>query len=65
MKFLFVCTHQIQNLIPLFVELNKKKEIDFKVLYWDKIKKIRIFTTKIPTTSRWKIQVKFRNSLAV
>ena len=40
MKFLFVCTHQIQNLIPLFVELNKKKEIDFKVLYWDKIKKI-------------------------
>ena len=38
MKFLFVCTHQIQNLIPLFVELNKKKEIDFKVIYWDKIK---------------------------
>ena len=30
MKFLFVCTHQIQNLIPLFEELEKKKEIDFK-----------------------------------
>ena len=38
MKFLFVCTHQIQNLIPLFVELNKKKDINFKTLYWDKIK---------------------------
>ena len=37
MKFLFVCTHQIQNLIPLFVELEKKKEIDFKVIYWDKM----------------------------
>jgi len=37
MKFLFVCTHQIQNLIPLFVELEKKKEINFKVIYWDKI----------------------------
>ena len=50
MKFLFVCTHQIQNLIPLFVELNKKKEIDFKVLYWDKINQIHfdpLFNQKI------------------
>lgn len=37
MKLLFVCTHQIQNLIPLFVELEKREEIDFKVLYWDKV----------------------------
>ncbi len=37
MKFLFVCTHQIQNLIPLFVELGKKDEIEFKVIYWDKV----------------------------
>ena len=50
MKFLFVCSHQIQNLIPLFVELNKKKEIDFKVIYWDKIKQIHfdpLFNQKI------------------
>ncbi len=40
MKFLFTCTHQIQNLIPLFVELEKKKEINFKVLYWDKVDKV-------------------------
>ncbi len=37
MNFLFVCTHPIQNLIPLFVELNNKKMINFKVLYWEKI----------------------------
>tara|TARA_B100001093_G_scaffold372912_1_gene357909 strand:- start:3149 stop:4327 length:1179 start_codon:yes stop_codon:yes gene_type:complete len=37
MNFLFLCTHQIQNLIPLFVELDKKKDINFKTLYWDKI----------------------------
>ena len=36
MNFLFVCTHPIQNLIPLFVELNNKKMINFKVLYWEK-----------------------------
>ena len=40
MKFLFVCTHQIQNLIPLFVELNKKKEIKLKrFLFRHQIKK--------------------------
>ena len=37
MKFLFVCTHQIQNLIPLFKELNNKKDLSFKVLYWEKL----------------------------
>ncbi len=37
MKFLFVCSHQIQNLIPLFKELNKIKDINFKVIYWEKI----------------------------
>ena len=37
MKFLFVCSHQIQNLIPLFKELNKKKDINFKVIYWEKL----------------------------
>lgn len=37
MKFLFICSHQIQNLIPLFVELEKKKDLDFKVLYWVKL----------------------------
>ncbi len=40
MKFLFICTHQIQNLIPLFQELNKKKEIEFKTLYWNKVDEI-------------------------
>tara|TARA_Y100000768_G_C23973397_1_gene681742 strand:- start:392 stop:1573 length:1182 start_codon:yes stop_codon:yes gene_type:complete len=39
MNFLFVCTHPIQNLIPLFVELNKKTNLNFKVLYWEKISK--------------------------
>lgn len=37
MKVLFVCSHQIQNLIPLFVELNKKKDFNFKVIYWEKL----------------------------
>ena len=37
MKVLFVCSHQIQNLIPLFVELNKKKDFNFKVVYWEKL----------------------------
>jgi glycosyltransferase involved in cell wall biosynthesis len=37
MKFLFVCSHQIQNLIPLFVELEKKKNLNFKVIYWEKL----------------------------
>ena len=37
MKTLFICTHQIQNLIPLFVELNKKKDLNFKVIYWEKL----------------------------
>lgn len=39
MKLLFVCSHQIQNLIPLFVELNKKN-FEFKVIYWEKISNI-------------------------
>ena len=37
MKVLFVCSHQIQNLIPLFIELNKKKDFNFKVVYWEKL----------------------------
>ena len=37
MKLLFICTHQIQNLIPLFSQLAKKKDINFKVIYWEKI----------------------------
>jgi len=37
MKTLFICTHQIQNLIPLFAELNKKKDLNFKVVYWEKL----------------------------
>ena len=37
MRFLFVCSHQIQNLIPLFTELNKKKGLNFKVLFWEKL----------------------------
>ena len=37
MKLLFICSHQIQNLIPLFIELNKKQELDFKVIYWEKL----------------------------
>ncbi len=38
MKFTFICTHAIHNLIPLFLELSKKKNIKFSVLYWQKLK---------------------------
>tara|TARA_Y100000741_G_scaffold365124_2_gene359319 strand:+ start:2945 stop:4123 length:1179 start_codon:yes stop_codon:yes gene_type:complete len=37
MRFFFICSHQIQNLVPLFVELDKKKVIDFKVIFWEKL----------------------------
>lgn len=38
-NFLFICTHPIQNLIPVFVELSSEKKINFTVLYWQKLKK--------------------------
>ena len=37
MKLLYICSHQIHNLTPLFRELSKKNEIDFKAVYWQKI----------------------------
>ena len=37
MKFTFICTHQIHNLIPLFLKLSKKKNIQFSVLYWQRL----------------------------
>ena len=37
MKILYLCTHQIHNLTPLFREISKNKKINFKVLYWQRI----------------------------
>ena len=37
MKLLYVTTHQIPNLIPLFRELNKKDKISFKAVYWQNL----------------------------
>ena len=37
MKLLYVTTHQIPNLVPLFRELNKKDKISFKVIYWQNL----------------------------
>ena len=34
MKLLYVSTHQIHNLTPLFRALTKRKEIKFKTIYW-------------------------------
>jgi glycosyltransferase involved in cell wall biosynthesis len=39
MKFFFVCSHQIQNLIPLFIELDKVKNLKTKIIYWEKLSK--------------------------
>ena len=39
MKFFFVCSHQIQNLIPLFKELDKIKKINTNIIYWEKLSK--------------------------
>ena len=55
MNFLFVCTHLIQNLIPLFVELNNKKMINFKVLYWEKMNK-EYFDTLFNQTINFNIE---------
>tara|TARA_A100001234_G_scaffold220675_1_gene234210 strand:+ start:1055 stop:2218 length:1164 start_codon:yes stop_codon:yes gene_type:complete len=37
MKLLYVTTHQISNLLPLFRELGKTKKINFKVVYWQNL----------------------------
>ena len=37
MKLLYILTHQIHNLTPLFRELSIKKNVDFKAIYWQKI----------------------------
>ena len=37
MKLLYVCTHQIHNLTPLFRELHSKDKIKFKVIYWQRL----------------------------
>ena len=37
MKILYLCTHQIHNLTPLFRKISKNKKINFKVLYWQRI----------------------------
>jgi len=37
MKLLYILTHQIHNLTPLFRELSIKKDVDFKAIYWQKI----------------------------
>ena len=37
MKLLYITTHQIHNLIPLFRELSKKNEISFKAVYWQNL----------------------------
>lgn len=37
MKILYLCTHQIHNLTPLFRQISKNKKINFKVLYWQRI----------------------------
>ncbi len=55
MNLLFVCTHPIQNLIPLFVELNNKKMINFKVLYWEKMNK-EYFDTLFNQTINFNIE---------
>jgi hypothetical protein len=34
MKLLYVSSHQIHNLTPLFRALTKRKEIKFKTIYW-------------------------------
>ena len=39
MKLLYVTTHQIHNLTPLFRALAKMKEIKFKTIYWVNISK--------------------------
>ena len=36
MKLLYVSTHQITNLIPLFRSVSKNN-IDFKVIYWQNL----------------------------
>ena len=50
MKLLYVSTHQIHNLTPLFREMTKQNKIDFKVVYWQKIPSVHYdleFNTKI------------------
>ena len=37
MKLLYVSTHQIHNLTPLYRALAKRKEIEFKSIYWQNI----------------------------
>lgn len=37
MKLLYVTTHQIHNLTPLYRALTKKKELEFKAIYWQNI----------------------------
>ena len=37
MKLLYITTHQIPNLVPLFRELSKKKEISFKAVFWQNL----------------------------
>ena len=37
MKLLYIATHQIHNLLPLFRELSKKDEISFKAVFWQNI----------------------------
>jgi hypothetical protein len=34
MKLLYITTHPIHNLIPLYRELNKKKDINFVSINW-------------------------------
>ena len=40
MKLLYVSTHQIHNLTPLFREMTKQNKIDLKVVYWQKISSV-------------------------
>ena len=37
MKIIYLAQHQIHNLTPLYRELSKKKEISFKVVYWQNL----------------------------
>ena len=37
MKLIYICTHQIHNLTPLFREIAKNKNLKFKVIYWQRI----------------------------
>ena len=37
MKLLYICSHQIHNLTPLFRELSKNASLDLTVVYWQKI----------------------------